>query len=163
MRRMAIDPYSVRRRLQLWSVHSGAVPLLMCRIVLGWEFTVSGWGKVHRLSPFVGFFRELGIPLPEFTARWVAGCELVCGALLLVGLFSRLATLPLLVTMVVAVATSKQDQIHSLSDLFFQVEVAYICMLFFIAMLGPGAVSLDGLIARWVDRHHRRAVPAVAG
>jgi putative oxidoreductase len=160
---MAIDPYRVRRRLQLWSADSRALPLLLCRIVLGWEFTVSGWGKVHGLARFADSFRELGIPAPEFTARLVAGCELVCGVLLLLGLLSRLATAPLIVTMVVAVATAKHDQIHSLSDLFFQVEVAYLCMLFVIAMLGPGAASLDGLVVRLIDRRRRAAVPAFAG
>jgi len=139
------------------------------------ERLVAAMGEVHRLLRAAGarlervppsmpqarwcvaqYFAELGIPWPTFNAVLVTWTELSCGALLLVGLFSRVASIPLIVTMAVAVATAKRAEIGGLSDLFFQVEFTYICMLLVIVVLGPGAASLDGLVARLVDRSAAR-------
>ena len=73
-----------------------------------------------------GFFTELGIPAPQFQAPLAATAELVCGALLLVGLFTRVATLPLIGVMAVALLTALRDQIHAASDLFGLAEYLYI-------------------------------------
>jgi putative oxidoreductase len=54
-----------------------------------------------------GCFANIGIPLPEVTGPFVGTVELVCGALIIVGLFSRLATIPLIVIMVVAIVSTK--------------------------------------------------------
>jgi putative oxidoreductase len=122
--------------------------LLVCRITLGWLFVVSGWLKLHDLAGLTRFFTDLRIPLPAESARLVAWSELLCGALVLVGLLSRLASLPLMITMVVALVTAKRDEIHGLSDLFFQVEFTYVCMLLVIVVLGPGAASVDAAVGR---------------
>src|SRR5262245_2281305 len=91
------------------------VPLLICRVTLGWEFIVSGWLKLpERHGQLVQYFTDLGIPAPGFNAVLVTWTELICGALLLVGLFSRLASIPLMVTMVVALITAKSAEIHGL-------------------------------------------------
>jgi putative oxidoreductase len=65
---------------------------------------------------------ELGFPVPGFHSVLVSWTELVGGALLLVGLFSRLAAAPLAVSMVVALITAKASEIHGLADLFGTVE-----------------------------------------
>jgi uncharacterized membrane protein YphA (DoxX/SURF4 family) len=53
-----------------------------------------------------------------------------------------------MITMVVALVTAKRDEIHGLSDLFFQVEFTYVCMLLVIVVLGPGAASVDAAVGR---------------
>ena len=111
---------------------------------------------MHDLTKVTGFFTDLGIPAPAFNAALVGYSELICGALLLVGLASRLATVPLLTTMLVALATAKRGEIHGITDLFGQVEFTYVCMLFVILVIGPGAASLDVAVARMIDRSHRR-------
>ena len=70
------------------------LPLLLVRASLAAVFIPSGWGKLHDLGKVTGFFTELGIPAPHFNAVLVALLELGCGALLLVGLASRLAAVP---------------------------------------------------------------------
>ncbi|MBC3942136.1 DoxX family protein [Sphingomonas albertensis] len=54
-----------------------------------------------------GRFTKIGIPYPEFTGPFVGMVELACGALIIVGLFTRLAAIPLIVTMIVALITTK--------------------------------------------------------
>ncbi|HEY3253797.1 MAG TPA: DoxX family protein, partial [Polyangiaceae bacterium] len=80
---------------------------LLGRFSVGLLFLSTGWGKVHSLDKVTHFFETLGIPAPGLNAVVVGYSELVCGALLLLGLFTRLATLPLIVSMVVAILTAK--------------------------------------------------------
>lgn len=154
---MRFDIQRWRTWLRVASRRLSWLPLLVLRICLGGLFLSTGWGKVHDLTKVTGFFTELGIPAPAFNAALVAYSELICGALLLIGLASRLATIPLLTTMIVALATAKKGEIHGLTDLFGQVELTYVCMLFVILVIGPGAASLDGAIARQIDASRRRA------
>src|SRR5438132_14016972 len=87
------------------------LPPTLARIALGVVFAGTGWGKLHNLAKIASFFADLGIPAPGFNAVLVSSAELICGALLLVGLFTRLASIPLVVTMVVAIATAKRSEI----------------------------------------------------
>src|SRR5947208_12978887 len=79
----------------------------LARLTLGLVFVGTGWGKLHSLDNVTAFFTELGIPAPGLNAAVASTAEFVCGALLLAGLFSRLASLPLIVTMIVAILTAK--------------------------------------------------------
>jgi uncharacterized membrane protein YphA (DoxX/SURF4 family) len=54
-----------------------------------------------------GRFAKIGIPSPEFTGPFVAGVEIVCGFMILVGLLTRLAAIPLVIDMLVAITTTK--------------------------------------------------------
>jgi putative oxidoreductase len=65
------------------------VARLVVRIEVGLEFFGSGLGKLGKLSGFIQSFRSLGIPAPEIQAPFVAGMELVCGALIVIGLVTR--------------------------------------------------------------------------
>jgi putative oxidoreductase len=119
---------------------------LTARLTLGVLFVSTGWGKVHSLDKVAAFFTELHIPAPGFHAHLVSYVELIGGALLVVGLCSRLAALPLLVSMLVAIVTAQREQIHGLPDLFGLVEWTYLALLLWVALSGPGKVSLDHLL-----------------
>ena len=106
----------------------------------------TGWGKVHNLPKVAAFFAELHIPAPAFQAAVVSYVELIGGALLLLGLFTRLAALPLLVSMAVAILTAKAAEVHGLPDLFGLVEWTYLVLLLWLALAGPGRVALDHFI-----------------
>jgi putative oxidoreductase len=136
------------------------MPATVARATVGLIFLSSGWGKVHNLGKVTGFFAELGIPAPGLNAVVVSYSELVCGALLLVGLASRLATIPLLVSMAVALATAKAADIHGLSDLFGAVEFTYLALLLVIAVNGPGPLSADRLLVRRLAL--REPLPAIS-
>lgn len=122
------------------------LPPLVARVAVGWTFMLTGWGKLHDLAKVVDFFRELGIPYPELQAPFVASVELGCGTLFLLGLFSRVAALPLIGTMVVAIATAQWENVASFGDLYGLTEFLYIVIFAWIAIGGPGAVALDPVV-----------------
>jgi putative oxidoreductase len=124
---------------------------LLGRLAVGLLFMSTGWGKVHDLAKVTGFFRTLGIPAPEFNAVLVGYSELVCGTLLVFGLFTRLATVPLAISMVVAILTARAHDIHGLFDLAGTDEFTYLVLLIVIAIIGPGSVALDHLLLVWLE------------
>jgi putative oxidoreductase len=124
------------------------LPPTLARLTLGWVFLLSGWGKLHHLDDVIEFFGSLGIPAPQLQAPFAAGVEFVCGGLLLLGLFSRLAAAPLVVVMIVAIATARREELTSLGVLFGFIEYLYIVLLGYVAIEGPGPLSLDALLRR---------------
>jgi putative oxidoreductase len=118
----------------------------LARLTVGLVFAQSGWGKLHGLENVTNYFAELGIPAPGFNAVMASTTEFVCGWLLLFGLGTRFAALPLIITMCVALRTALWDQIDSLSSLFGLSEFLYIALLVWLGTHGPGPLSLDRLI-----------------
>jgi putative oxidoreductase len=143
---------ALRRRLLDLCRQLDFLPPLLARVVIGVIFTGSGWGKLHHLAQVTEYFAGLGIPFPELQAPFVASTELVCGALVLLGLGTRLAALPLICTMIVALATALSDQIEDLGSLFGLAEFLYVALLVGLVVRGAGALSLDRFVARPLDR-----------
>jgi len=131
------------------------LPPTVARLTIGLVFVQTGWGKWTNIQKLVGFFTELGIPAPELQARLAATAELVCGALILIGLFTRVATLPLIVVMTVAIITAKRGDIHELSDLLGMEEYLTIVVLLWLGAYGAGPLSLDAALAKRLDRGER--------
>jgi putative oxidoreductase len=146
---------SLRHRVRSVSDRLRWLPPTVARLTIGLVFVQTGWGKVTNIQKVVGFFTELGIPAPEIQARLAASAELVCGALILIGLFTRVATLPLIVTMTVAILTAKRGDIHELSDLLGMGEYLFIVVLLWLGAYGAGPLSLDAVLARRLERGER--------
>ena len=125
---------------------------LVARITLGVLFVSTGWGKVHSLAKVTAYFAELGIPFPGIQAPMVSFIELIGGALLVVGLASRFAAVPLMGSMLVAILTAQRENVHGLADLFGLVEWTYFALLLWVFLAGAGKVSLDHVL-----RERRRA------
>jgi len=113
---------------------------------VGLVFMSTGWGKIHNVEKVTAFFSSLGIPAPHFQAILVGYSELLCGTGLVVGLLTRLATVPLIVSMMVAILTAKRPDLHGLFDLVAFDEFTYLIVLVMIAIVGPGPVSLDAIL-----------------
>lgn len=124
------------------------LPQTAARAGVGWVFVQSGWGKLHHLQQAVDYFASLGVPAPQVQAPFVAGVELVGGLLVLGGLFTRVASVPLAVTMIVALLTARRSEITGLAELAGTVEFLYLLVFGFLAAFGAGALSLDGLLVR---------------
>lgn len=107
------------------------------------------------LPKVAAYFEKLGIPAPAFQAPFVAAAEFVCGGLLLAGLLTRLASLPLIATMVVAILTAKRSEIHALGDLLGMPEYLYVVLLLWLGAFGAGPVSLDAWLAGHLARRDR--------
>jgi putative oxidoreductase len=83
---------------------------ILIRLMVGAVFLSEGIQKF--LFPAVrgaGRFESIGLPAPEFLGSFVGGFEVVCGILILLGLFTRLAVIPTITIMVVAILTTKLD------------------------------------------------------
>jgi putative oxidoreductase len=119
------------------------LPPLVARIVVGWVFLWSGWGKLNALPRMIENFREWGIPHPEILTPFVSGVEFVGGILLLLGFLTRIAAVPLIVVMVVAVISAKLGEVDSLETLLGFEEVSYLVLFLWLAVAGPGPLSID--------------------
>lgn len=123
-------------------------PPLLARLSVGWIMAESGWGKFQNLPKIVEFFSGLGIPAPQFQAPFVAGVELIGGICLILGLFTRLVSVPLSITMGVAILTAKREDISGISDLFDMSEYLYIVLLLWLIFAGAGKLSVDFLLKK---------------
>jgi len=148
MQKAVLADYRLRTLLRL--ERAAWLAPLLGRLCVGLLFMSTGWGKVHSLDKVTRFFDTLGIPAPALNAVVVGYSELVCGTLLVLGLFTRLSTLPLIVSMVVAILTAKLPDIHGLFDLVGADEFTYLCVLMMLALIGPGKLSLDRVLVRRV-------------
>lgn len=124
-----------------------AGPLLM-RLVFGYFWLETGWAKLHNLSGFTERFVNWGIPFPALSATVSALTELAGGGLLMLGLFTRLTAIPMIINMIVAIALVVIKNVHSLDDFAELDEVTYSLIFFWLLMAGPGKVSVDAWLLR---------------
>lgn len=134
----------------------------LARLTVGLVFFQSGWGKLHDLEKVTDYFTELGLPAPAFQAQLASTAEFVCGGLLLLGLATRFAAVPLIIVMCVAIRTALWDQVDGLASLVGLTEFTYIALLVWLATDGGGPLSLDRLIASGRQRQVAGHVPATA-
>src|SRR6058998_1919445 len=81
---------------------------VLVRVMTGAVFLSEGIQKfLFPADLAAGRFAKIGIPAPEIMAPFVGVIEIVCGALIIIGLLSRLATIPLIIDMLVAISTTK--------------------------------------------------------
>ena len=126
---------------------------LLIRMIVGFVFLSEGVQKfLFSDSLGVGRFIKIGIPAPGITAPFVGVVEIVCGALLLVGLFTRLAAIPLIIDMLVAIATTKIPILleKGFWTMAHEARVDWCMLLGSIVLLivGSGNWSLDAFIGR---------------
>lgn len=122
--------------------------VLVARIVVGYTFLISGLGKLQSLDGVIQFFDSLGIPAPHLMAPVVAWWEFAGGALILLGLFTRISAGGLAVIMAVAILADKWADTHDLYDLVSTPEAAYFAVFTWLAVSGAGCLSLDVLLQR---------------
>jgi len=130
----------------------GWIGPLLVRLTLGLVFLTTGWGKLHSLSDVTEFFRSLDIPAPHAQAVLVSTIEFAGGILLIAGLGTRIVSALLIGVMAVAIYTAKLPELHGVVDLANTIELTYLVMFVWLAVAGPGAISLDRLAGRWFAR-----------
>lgn len=126
--------------------------LLIIRLFWGFGFFQAGLGKFHNLDRTIGFFTSLNIPMPKLNVFLAAGTEVTCGLLLLLGLASRVATVPLMVVMVIAYSTAHLDTVRQLftdpEPFLTAAPFLFLMTVLTVFSFGPGCFSLDALIKR---------------
>jgi putative oxidoreductase len=136
--------------------HVQPVLLFTIRLYWGYQFFLAGRGKLMNIERTTGFFESLHIPLPLLNAYMAGVTECFGGLLLLLGLASRVTTIPLIVTMCVAYATAHTAKLGGLfnnTDAFVMAPpFLFLLASIMILVFGPGWISVDGLIQHFVLR-----------
>ncbi len=139
--------------------------MILNRIAVGAFFMLSGYHKLFnapRHRAFVDELKALGVPAVGFNQWWVPLVEFAAGGAVLIGFLAPLAALGLLVTIVVAIATSGPqriklykpiDEADRIDDWLYLPETLYAVMLIIVVSAGAGPYSLDAVILGLIDKH----------
>ena len=125
--------------------HGWAIAIL--RVVTGIVFFAHGWQKifVDGLNRFAGFLGQIGVPAPNFFSPLVAWVELLGGLALILGLFTRWATIPLAINMLVAAVT-----VHLKGGFFLPAGYEYALVLLAASislfLAGSGEFAIDNIL-----------------
>lgn len=121
---------------------------ILIRLMVGAVFLSEGIQKFLFPEELgAGRFEKIGFPNPDFLGTFVGSFELICGALVLLGLLTRIAALPLLIIMLVAIATTKAEVLAN--DGFWEMmhgsrtDWAMLIGSIFLIIKGGGKWSID--------------------
>ena len=123
--------------------------IFLIRLAVGLIFLTQGILKYTDPKMGVERFTRIGFPHPYFTAHFVGTFEIICGALVLIGLLTRLAAIPLLIIISTAIATTKIPELfHANQGFWFMVsdaraDFAMFCCLLFLIANGAGGLSVE--------------------
>lgn len=115
------------------------------------KFTDPHWGVLR--------FARIGFPYPDFTAHFVGAFEIVCGVLIILGLVTRLASIPLLIINLTAIATTKIPELNHYEQGFWfmvsdgRTDFAMCAGILYLLTVGGGTLSLDTSILSRIGRH----------
>ena len=122
--------------------------VILIRLLVGWVFVSEGIQKF--LFPVAlgwGRFAKIGLPQPHVLAAIVGGLEIVCGSLIILGLWTRFAAVPLLMDIGTAIATTKVPILHHQGTWAMlheaRTDFSMALGLIFLLIVGGGASSLD--------------------
>jgi putative oxidoreductase len=130
--------------------------LLAVRVFFFWQLFLAGKGKLLNIDKTAEFFGSLNIPTPLLSAYLASATECFGGLLLVVGLASRLAAILVAFTMIVAYMTAEYESLTSIFSDPDKVVAAgpfpFLLSALLVLAFGPGAISVDALIKRFVAR-----------
>jgi len=127
--------------------------IVLPRLAVGLIFATQGFLKYVDPNMGVHRFARIGFPAPLFTAHFVGAFEIACGVLVLVGLWTRLASIPLLIVICTAIATTKIPELFRANQGFWymvgdaRTDFAMLCCLLFLLICGPGTWSIDNRVS----------------
>lgn len=150
---------------------SAPASVIIIRLLVGGVFLSEGIQKfLFSAEVGPGRFAKIGIPNPEVMAHFVGVIEIVCGSLILLGLLTRLATIPLIIDMLVAILSTKIPILLGYSFWGFSLrnvpyygfwgmaheartDWAMLLASIFLLIVGAGALSIDARLAKFKSRH----------
>src|SRR5258708_4930831 len=146
--------------------------LLFLRLYFGYGFFKAGSGKLENIETTAEYFAGLHIPFPTVDAYMAGATEGFCGLLLLVGAASRVVTIPLIFTLLVAYSTQhieefrplwtlKADGTYNPATFFKAAPFPYLLTALLVLLFGPGTFSIDGLL-KWFLHKTESATEATA-
>jgi len=124
------------------------LPLLFIRLILAVGFFGPAMMKWKDIGAIAEWFGTIGIPFPSINAYLAAGTEALGVILLTLGLFTRIISIPLIITMIVAIVTVHLNNGFEAGNNGFEIPLYYIIMLFTLLVFGSGRISLDNWIVK---------------
>lgn len=129
-------------------IKTADIPTLLCRLAVGLIFLSEGIQKyLFPDAVGTGRFVKIGFSDPSFWAYFTGAFEIICGILIVIGLLTRLASIPLLIIMIVAFIATKYP---ILTDKGFwamaheyRTDFAMTLLLIFLLIYGGGNYSID--------------------
>jgi putative oxidoreductase len=131
--------------------------LLYMRLTWGHQFFLTGLEKLKSIPETIQLFTKLHIPSPTFHAYEVGIIEALGGILLIAGFASRIVSIPLIILTVTALSTAHAENLSGLSFitdphiLVIQRPYPFLITSILVFIFGPGRVSLDAWIKRWLS------------
>lgn len=131
--------------------------LLYMRIVWGHQLLLAGFKKLGDISSTIELFTKLGIPFPVFHAYEVGTIESIGGIFLFIGFASRIATLPIIAVMLVALSTAHAENLGGFRFLIEpyllvnQQPYPILITALMVFIFGPGRISVDAWLKRWIS------------
>jgi len=133
--------------LTSWSRTTAPAGVFLVRLLVSTVFISEGIQKfIFPAALGFGRFAKIGIPYPHLTAPLVGAVEIVFGGLILLGLFTRLATIPLLAVITVAIWTTKLPLMHQgiwAAAHESRTDWSMLLCLVFLLIVGAGSLSVD--------------------
>jgi uncharacterized membrane protein YphA (DoxX/SURF4 family) len=138
----------------------GPAANLLVRVLVGGVFLSEGIQKfLYPDALGAGRFAKIGIPAPAVMGPFVGVVEIGCGLLLILGLLTRVATIPLIIDMLVAIATTKIPILikSGFWAMAHEARTDYSMLLgsIFLLLTGAGRLSFDARIAGGRERDAR--------
>jgi putative oxidoreductase len=143
---------STYTRLQALLKKIEFVPLLLIRFILAYGFYSPAKMKWSDINAIGEWFGSIGVPAPYLNAYLAASTEALGVLLLILGLGTRLISIPLMVTMVVAIVTVHLENGFEAGQNGFEIPLYYLIMLFTLFVFGPGKASLD----EWIEKRNKK-------
>jgi len=128
------------------------IPLLFMRLILAYGFYGPAMMKWGNISGIAEWFGSMGIPMPTLNAYLSATTEIAGVVLLTLGLATRFISIPLIITMIVAIVTVHLKNGFEAGDNGFEIPLYYILMLLVLVTNGAGKFSLDYLISKKIKK-----------
>jgi putative oxidoreductase len=124
---------------------------LLIRLTLAYGFlnpAIMKWKDIHAIADW---FSSLGIPVPLLNAYVVAVTEAAGVVLLALGLAIRFISIPLMITMLVAIRTVHWSNGFEAGANGYEIPLYYLLMLFTLFIFGAGRISLDNVLCKVIN------------
>lgn len=124
--------------------------LLFLRLILAYGFLDPALSKLRNPAAIADWFASMGYPFPTLNA-YLSGITEISGVILLtIGFAVRFISLPLIIIMIVAIATVHWNNGFAAGENGLKIPLYFMLMLFTLVVYGSGKISLDHLIGKWL-------------
>jgi putative oxidoreductase len=129
------------------------LPLLLMRLILAYGFYEPAISKMNDIEAIASWFSDMGLPFPTLNAYLATYTEFFGFILLLIGLGTRWISIPLIITLIVAIKTVHWENGFSSGNNGYEIPLYYIIMLVTLLVYGSGKISSDYVITSLMSRY----------